>query len=221
MSFHGGMLGVIVATCVPVMPAARVGFGPCWILSPRWRPWVWPWAPGQLYRSGAVGAPGAGALGHGVSPRSAAAAAAPVAALPVCPRGHAAVRAAAVVQPPAAPDLGGVRPVCAGLRRAALFAEFFREPDAHLGIPGLWLDDAGSDTLRAHDSAGPVHAVVCLPATRRAVHPPAEDTHAASTTISCRTFSTTACARKTAPAPAPCPYSGASSAMTWPTAFPC
>jgi hypothetical protein len=176
MSFHGGMLGVILA-CWLYARRQGIGFGP--LLD-----FVAPLAPlglalgrlGNFIGQELWGRPAQRALGHGLSPRSAAAAAAPVAALPVRPRGHAAVRMLLLFSNRPRPTwaVSGLFALGYGVLR--FIAEFFREPDAHLGIPGLWLDDPGPDTLRAHDLLGPVHAVVCLPATRRPVHPPAEDT---------------------------------------------
>jgi hypothetical protein len=139
MSFHGGMLGVILATW---LYARRQGiaFGP--LLD-----FVAPLAPLGLAlgASATSSARSSGAAprtcpGRWCSPRSAAAAAPPVAALPVRPRGHAPVRDAAAVQPRPRPTWAVSGLFASATVCCAFIAEFFREPDAHLGFQAFgWM----------------------------------------------------------------------------------
>ena len=139
MSFHGGFLGVIVATIVfslrnktdPFLLARP--FGHRVADRPVLRP------AGQLHQRRAVGPHERRRLGHGVpARRSAAAPSQP--ALPGLLRGHRAVRRhAAGVAPdrrPASPRPADCGVFFAGYGVARIVGELFREPDAHLGY--LW-----------------------------------------------------------------------------------
>jgi phosphatidylglycerol:prolipoprotein diacylglycerol transferase len=75
---------------------SAVGFGPCSTSSHPWRPWVWPWAVSATLSARSSGAGPASVPWAMVFPRDPLQLPRhPVAAVPVCPRGHAAVRAAA------------------------------------------------------------------------------------------------------------------------------
>ena len=156
MSFHGGMLGVIVAMaffawqrkrpflqvtdliapCVPLgLASGRVGN----------------FINGELW--GRLGRP-VPAVGDGVSRVGHAAAAPSVADLPVPRRGHLAVRDPVDLRQEGARPRPGVRPVPDRLRRLRFVAEFFREPDDFLGDKTTLVGDPATHLLTFGWSVG-------------------------------------------------------------------